>query len=362
MKPMYPLLEVHTHSIAQNTLHLVELCRSCSIGVTGVIKGFNGIPEVAAVMAKAGCQHIASSRIEQLTALKERGILLPTMLIRIPRLCEVEAVARHIDISLNSEQSTIEALNEQCRIQGTRHQVILMLDTGDLREGFFEGTQLVELAAHIEKNLPYIRLAGVGTNLGCYGSIKPSTDNLGELCRWAEAVETRIGRRLDIISGGSSTSLPLMLEGKMPARVNNLRLGEAILNNRDLPDLWGAPIPGTRQDTFILKAQVVEVKHKPTHPIGELFLDAFGNKPEYPDRGTRLRALLAVGRQDLGDSSKLIPLDEGVQVIGGSSDHCIVDVEDSPRPVAVGDVLSFSMFYGPMLFLCTSPYVEKVLK
>ena len=34
---------------------------------------------------------------------------------------------------------------------------------------------------------------------------------------------------------------------------------------------------------------------------------------------------------DVGDMERLMPHDEGVIVLGGSSDHCILDIENCPR-------------------------------
>ena len=105
-----------------------------------------------------------------------------------------------------------------------------------------------------------------------------------------------------------------------------------------------------RMDALTLRAEVIEIKDKPTYPIGEFAIDAFGRKPVYEDRGVRRRAILALGRADVGDLESLIPREPGLTVIGGSSDHCIVDVEDCPRPLAVGDVVEFSLCYSHMLY------------
>ena len=103
-------------------------------------------------------------------------------------------------------------------------------------------------------------------------------------------------------------------------------------------------------DTFTLRAEVVEVRDKPTYPIGEFAIDAFGHKPVYEDRGIRRRAILALGRADVGELESLLPREEGITVIGGSSDHCILDVEDCPRRLEVGDVVEFSLCYSHMLY------------
>ena len=52
----------------------------------------------------------------------------------------------------------------------------------------------------------------------------------------------------------------------------------------------------------------------------------------------------------MGDLESLLPREPGLAVIGGSSDHCIVDVEDCPRRLEVGDVVEFSLCYSHMLY------------
>jgi predicted amino acid racemase len=48
-------------------------------------------------------------------------------------------------------------------------------------------------------------------------------------------------------------------------------------------------------------------------------------------------------------------------VLGGSSDHTILDISDCEADYRVGDVISFDLTYGGMLGGMTSPYVHKVL-
>lgn len=85
---------------------------------------------------------------------------------------------------------------------GKFHEVIIMSDLGDLREGFWDEEELVDCAKVVEQELDNIILKGVGTNLGCYGSIKPTATKMNELISIAEHVEERIERKLELISGG----------------------------------------------------------------------------------------------------------------------------------------------------------------
>ena len=356
----YPMLEINLNKVHENIKSMVELCKSQGISVAGVVKGFNGTPEIVEQFVSAGCNYIASSRMDQIIKLKEYGLSEPFMMIRIPMFSEIKELVQFADVSLNSELETLDMIEKECKLQGKTHKVILMLDLGDLREGIVDEEEFINLAEYVENHLENIELYGVGTNLGCYGSIVPTEDNLGRLCNIAEKIESKINRKLEMISGGATSSLPLIIDGKMPKRINNLRLGEGILLAQDLDEFWGYDMKHMHKDTFVLKAQVVEIKHKPTHPIGEIFIDAFGTKPTYEDKGIRKRALLAVGKQDFGLHDKLIPQKQGVKIVGSSSDHLIIDIEDCEVEIKLGEILDFIMYYPPMMYLSGYSAVPKV--
>lgn len=355
----YPALEINLENIRENAKTIIEKCKERNVSISGVIKGFNGINKIAEEFINAGCMHIASSRLEQLINLSIHQSNIETMLLRAPMKSEIPALIENVNISLNSEWETIMLLEKECAKQKVSHGVVLMLDVGDLREGFFNAKELFDLALHIENKLKHVKLKGIGTNLGCFGSIKPSTENLMKLNNLAEEINSSINRKLEIVSGGQTTSLPLLLKGEMPPLINNLRIGEAILLNRDMPDLWKFNIPGMNKDTFLLKAQIIEIKNKPSYPIGEQFIDGFGSKPNFIDKGIRKRALLAIGKQDFGSHKNLIPMASGVEIVGSSSDHLIVDLEMADKDYKLGDILDFGMYYGSLLYLCSSEWVSK---
>ena len=137
----------------------------------------------------------------------------------------------------------------------------------------------------------------------------------------------------------------------MPERINSMRLGEVMTIGRDLPDLYDTPMPYMIRDAWHLKAEVIEVHRKPTHPIGELCTDAFGHKQVYTDRGIRNRALLAIGKLDYAFPEELVPTEPGIEVIGASSDHTIIDIEDCPKEIKTGDIVEFEIRYTALLYL-----------
>ena len=347
----YPQLEFDLALLRSNADAVISRCRGMGIRVCGVIKGVDGMPEAARVLHAAGAAELGTSRLEQVAKCRAAGVPGPWLLIRIPGLTELPDVVALCETSLQSEWPTLLALEEECLRQNKTHRVIVMTDLGDLREGFWDKKELVDVCERVERDLPHVHLAGIGVNLTCYGSTKPTPEKMNELVGLARQVEQRIGRKLEIVSGGATSSFTLVHWGTMPAGVNHLRIGEAILLGKDLQVDWGIrDMDYLRMDALTLRAEVVEVKDKPTYPIGEFAIDAFGRKPVYEDRGIRRRAILALGRADVGELESLIPREPGMTVIGGSSDHCIVDVEDCPRRLQVGDIVEFSLCYSHMLY------------
>lgn len=360
----YPRLSVDLGMVESNFRALHSLCDKNGIALSGVVKGAGGRLPIAIAMAAGGCSSLASSRLAQLAELsvaRASGTLpdLPLGLLRVPAPSEIGDAVRLADWSLQSEPEALRLTARAAEKNGGRHGVTLMLDLGDLREGWFDEVEAVRAAIRVERELPSLVLRGLGANLGCYGSILPTPDNLGRLVGAARRVEDAIGRKLEVVSGGATSSLPLLLRGAMPAGVTELRIGEGGLCARDLPHFHGAVPPGVDSRAFTLRAEVVERKRKPSLPVGERFVDAFGNRPVYEDRGERTRLLLAVGKRDVGSHEHLLPRDPRIHVIGSSSDHLICEADEPCDDIRYGAVLEFDLLYGAMLFLSDSdPYVE----
>ena len=156
---------------------MVERCRAAGIGVFGVTKGTCGMPQVARAMLRGGVTGIGESRFENIRRLRASGIDAPIMLLRSPPLSLIEEVIKTVDISLNSELAIIRELSRVAERMARVHEIILMVDLGDLREGIWP-SDLVPTVEQVMQ-LPGVRIAGVGTNLTCFGAIIPTEINLG---------------------------------------------------------------------------------------------------------------------------------------------------------------------------------------
>jgi len=352
-----PVLEIDLDKIRYNTSQVVERCHRKGIEVIGVTKGFSAIHQIVSAMVEGGIDGLADSRMENIIELREKGFTQPMTLLRIPRLSNVLQVVQYTDTSINSEITVIKALAEAARQLHKIHQVILMVDVGDLREGVLQ-ENVLGIAKQIT-SLKGIKLVGLGTNMGCFGGILPSSNNLGVLVQLGHAIENQLGLEIEIISGGGTSSLLLIGNDEVPVGVNQLRIGEGILLGTDTTN--NRKIRWLHQDAFLLRAEVIEVKSKPSMPTGTIGRDAFGNIPEFTDIGVRKRAIVSMGKQDVNIEG-LRPIDERLTILGASSDHMILDIEDSEHEINVGDEIAFSLAYSGLLSVSDSKYVGKIFK
>lgn len=349
-----PRLDIYLDKIRNNSENIKALCLKHGIKVVGITKGCCAITEVGQAMIDGGINILGDSRIENLKVLKKVELKAETMLIRIPMLSEVDRVLDWADISLNSEISVIKSLSQKALKRKIVHRIILMIDLGDLREGIMPDDAL-QMVGEIRK-LPGVKLTGIGANFCCVSGVMPTRENLTKLVELTEEIENNFHINLEVISGGNTSVLKLVENDIIPNRINQLRIGVGILLGQD--DVRLRNIAGTYQDTFILTAEVIEVKEKPSLPRGEVGRDAFGEVPVFQDLGIRKRAILAIGKQDIHLNS-LVPLEKEVKTVGASSDHLIIDITDFKEEIKVGDEVKFKLNYPALLSVTTSKYINK---
>jgi predicted amino acid racemase len=347
-----PRLEIDLSKIAHNARQLRSLYGAKGVHVSAVTKGVCGSPRVVRVLLDGGIRSLADSRIANIRRMRREGINAQCMLIRSPMVSEVEMVVGLADISLNSEMSVIRRLAECASRRGVVHRIILMVELGDLREGILPAD--LEPAVEQVLGLDGVELAGLGTNLACFGGIRPTEAKMQELSAITEEIERAFGIRIPLVSGGNSANYQWFVSTENVGRVNHLRIGESILLGCDT--LTRKPIPGLHTDAFTLVGEVIELKTKPSRPYGQVAQDAFGHAPAFEDSGPVRRAILALGRQDV-DVSAIRPRAD-VDVVGASSDHLILEARD--LGLGVGKETEFDVAYGALLRAMTSPYVEKV--
>lgn len=350
---MYPRLIINTASFEHNMKAIRRRFDESGFSFIAVTKVFCADVKLAAI-AQNYCDWFGDSRLANIKRLA--GFSKPKILIRIPMQSEVPELVRYCDASLNSELETVRLIDAEAARQGKIHKIVLMRDLGDLREGYFSADDF-DAAINEIINMKNAALYGIGVNLTCVGAIIPSQEIMQKLADIAAGIESRYGVKLEIVSGGNSSSVELLKHGKMPKGINNLRIGEFGVCGRETA--YGLLYEDMKQDVFTAEAEIIELKRKPSVPIGEVGMDAFGNRPVFEDKGVQLRAICALGKQDI-DFDSLVPLNGGVELIGASSDHLLVDLTQADKEYKLGDVLSFNLGYGSILRAMTGEYLEKV--
>ena len=312
----FPRVMIDLHKIEHNTRIISSLAQKQNIQITGVTKCCCGEVQVAEAMLSGGAVSIGDSRIENLKNLRVSGISSDLMLLRTPMLSEASEVIEYSDISLNSELIVLSKLADKAQEQSKTHRVVLMVEMGDLREG----VPMEQLETTIERAMTFkgIELYGLGMNLACYGGVVPTVKKLEEFSEIVSDMETKFDLKFELVSGGNSANIPLFLDKGKSTRVNNLRIGEGILLG--LETVNRTPIPNTYQDAFVLEAEIIELNAKPSIPQGEISQNAFGETPEFVDKGIIRRGILAIGRQDVIIEG-LQPLDDNISILGSSSDN-----------------------------------------
>ena len=99
----YPQLEFDLEKLRGNARAVISRCHGQGIRVCGVVKGADGLPEVARTLRQCGADELGTSRLEQVAKCRAAGVDGPWLLIRIPALTELSAVVSLCETSLQSE-------------------------------------------------------------------------------------------------------------------------------------------------------------------------------------------------------------------------------------------------------------------
>ncbi len=346
---MYPRLMIHLDKYRENLVKMIELCDKNNIALVPVTKVFCAEQPFIDVINQTSIEVIGDSRILNLKSMQTTK---KKMLLRLPMLSEVSEVIQYCDMSLNSEWDVLVALNEEAKKQHKTHGFLLMIDLGDLREGLYYQALNDDFIKNLA-TLDHLHMLGIGTNLTCYGGVIPSKDVYHKLENVLKRCEEVSGQKMMIISGGNSSSVDMLIKGELPSYINQLRIGESIILGRETA--YGTMIKGFFDDVMTLEVEIIELKEKPSQPEGDIGMDAFGETHHFEDRGLILRALGAVGRQDVAIAHLIPP--KGIHLLGASSDHLVMEIVEGTYHV--GDIITFKLTYGGILSLMTSRYVEK---
>lgn len=354
----FPRVIVHLDRLTENAAHVQALCQKHRLAVTAVTKGVTSDTRIVQAFMRGGITSIGDSRIHDFLSLRrEESGALDLTLLRQPPRSQMELVPGIADRVFVSELSAAKALGDAAIAKGTVCSLLIVAEVGDSRDGVPE----VELSSFVRTamRIPGVTIAGLAANMGCISGLLPSEENQERFGATVQRVRRETGCALPVVSTGGTVVLDLIEHNRLSPVMTELRSGEALLLGVSTTD--ARRIPWLRQDTFMLEAEVIEVRDKRSAPDGPVGLDAEGRTPHIVDRGIRRRAIVALGYTDT-DADALQPMDDGVTVAGSSSDHLVLDVTEAARRFHEGDVVQFKMKYAALLHSMLSPYVLRTYR
>lgn len=325
-----------------------------------VTKSLCGHTDTIKALRILGVKSVADSRLDNLRAVNDAAPGLEKWYLRLPHLTAVKDIVELADLSLNSEIRVIRALGDEAQRQGKIHNIIIMIELGDLREGITPGS-LTDFYKSVF-DMPGIKVQGIGAQIGCLAGVAPNEDQAAQLGLYKELLELKYDHQLPLVSAGSTIFLPKLFEGGKYPSINHYRIGEALFLGTNL--VTGERIPILRDDVVTLEAEIAEIKEKNltattetvSSPPFESAVEV--DLPRPGERGHR--ALVTVGHLDT-DVEGLVPLVEEYQVAGASSDITVVNIGNNPNNLVVGDTVTFRTNYAAFLGLMNDPYIPKVV-
>jgi predicted amino acid racemase len=356
-------LVIYSEKIKNNIKYLSEYFEEKKISWSLITKIFSGDQEfLRNILTKEVIEKINSigdSRLTSLKNLREVNPNMRTIYIKPPAAIYADDIVKYANISLNSSLSTIKALNEAAKKQKTTHQIIIMVELGELREG----VKRADLISFYEKifELSHIEVIGIGSNLGCMYGVEPSYDKLLQLYLYKELIATKFNRDLPLISGGTSITLPLVENKTIPEDINHFRVGEAAFFG--ISPLDNAQFKELSTDTFEFRANIIELEQKKLIPEGVISDANVGHTLEHDESvgegDESYKAILDFGMLDV-NTEDISAADKGLSFVGVTSDMTVIDLGINKEKYKVGDQIMFTLNYMAVARLLNSKFIEKV--
>lgn len=353
-------LKLYRDKLKHNYQFLDELFKEHNVKWGITTKLLCGNKDYLGEVINLGIKEVLDSRVSNLEKVKNIDSDTRTVYIKPPPKDIIEDIVSYADVSMNTELATIQALSDEAVRQDKVHEIIIMIEMGDLREGVMRD-DLIDFYDKVFE-LPGINVIGLGTNLNCLHGVMPDEDKLIQLVLYKQILELKFNVEIPYVSGGTTVTIPLILWEQLPKGVNHFRIGEGLFFGKNL--FSGGTIEGMDSSVFELFCQIIEVSEKPMVPSGELGTDPQGNNYEIneEERGKKsYRAILDIGYLDI-DPDYILNTYDDIEILDASSDMLVLDVGKNPNNFQVGDFINFQLTYMGALSILNSNYIEKIVE
>ncbi|MFZ4616805.1 MAG: alanine racemase [Rectinemataceae bacterium] len=332
-------------------------CGERGLVLLPVTKLFGSRPEFLAAIDHPALRRIAdvdSARFADLDA-----SLVPERTLLITRASAAAGIARHATRVMVSDLGAARAVGEarSASEPGRPIELVVTMEAGDLREGvpwedapaFFR-----EL-----RDIPGIRVTGLAVNFGCLSGILPSACLLGELAERRSRLVEETGMDIPEFSLGGTVCWELLVADQIPRAFTEFRVGEALFVGFDTSH--GKRLPDFSDEVFRLDLEVLEVWNKEVlvSECGNsaFGFNAFGETSIQLRHGKRRRAVLA-GGENMAHSRSLEPRPPGLEIVGASHEHLVIDCGDAAESLRGGDFIQFKPGYESLNRCFLSSSVE----
>ncbi|MBT3935198.1 MAG: alanine/ornithine racemase family PLP-dependent enzyme [Bacteroidetes bacterium] len=359
-------IRVKTKAIIGNIEKLYKILSKHDIQWTLVVKMLSGNDGILTKILNAPeidkIHSIGDSRLSGLKKIKQIRPDIKTMYIKPTPIQFAKTVVEYADFSVHTSFTAIKAISAAAVAQKKQHKIIIMIELGELREGIMR-ENLIEFYNNVFE-LPNIEIVGLGTNLGCMYGIEPTYDKMIQLSLYKQLIEARFNKKLDLISGGSSITLPL-IKKQFPKSVNHFRIGESIFMG--VSPLDGKKFESLSIDAFEYSATIIELEEKESIPDGVISDANVGHTSDEvhdaDDFSKSFKAILDFGSIDV-DHTELIPKDKSIEFIGTTSDMTVYELGTNKKPngqpkYKIGQKVRFTPSYMAVARLMNSKYIEK---
>jgi predicted amino acid racemase len=195
-----------------------------------------------------------------------------------------------------------------------------------------------------------------------YG-IEPTYDKLVQLGLFKQLLEETFNKSIELVSGGSSITLPLIKRNQVPESINHFRIGEAAF-------FGTSPLDDKRfnslsTDTFTFNANILEMEEKRNVPdgiIGEGNVGHVVQPEELEESENHYRAILDFGLLDV-DVNDLKVKDKNINFVGTTSDMTVYDLGKNlnskmKQKYQVGNKIFFNPNYMAVARCMNSKFVD----
>ena len=327
-------INVNLSKIKYNAKVLQTVLERKNIHFTPVVKCVAGDKRIVSTIESLGITHFAESRLDNIERLKDLKVTFT--LLRAPSESEFDSMISNVEISIQTELGTIRKLNTIAKRLSMTHQIMLMIDWKDGREGVLT-YDMIDYVNEIQK-LSHIELVGIAFNFMCFKSLAPDENDIFMMNQFVTAIEQEMGYKFKVVSGGNSSMLPQTMYNNL-GEINDLRIGEALIRGVDTTTY--KPIASLYQDAIVLEAEIIEIKPRLNQGTNQSYL----------------QAIVDIGYLDTFTDG-IQPVANEIKIIGASSDHLMIDLNNQDH-YKVGDRIQFSLNYEA---LSQSMYMKNLTK